>query len=130
MTTSADIQPQQLLTEERCAWVLAIKKRTLRDLRRRRAIPFFKVGNLVRYEPAAVLAFIRQHTRAPRRPAGAAGPGAVTDMDAAAWERIERLIAEQVRAISEAMGNGKWEMGNGQMNHNQQRKSNDECEDD
>ena len=87
----------QWLTPEKVAWLLDISVRTLRDWNRRRVIPFDKFNDLVRYDPAEVLAYLKRNRRASRglqTPAGAAGhPG--EDMD---WQRIGRLIQLEVES--------------------------------
>lgn len=83
------------LTPARLRAVLDVGESTEAEWRRARRIAFFRQGRVVRYAPAAVWEFLARHTvNARGLPAGpgAAGPGTPD------WGRIERLIADQVRA--------------------------------
>lgn len=85
----------QFLTEEQVAWILQVGDRTLRDWRKQRRIPFFKHGkNIVRYDPAAVIAFIMSNTTGIVRPASPALSMLPTDL---VWQRIERLIQTAIQ---------------------------------
>jgi len=87
----------QWLTPARLQHVLGIGETTELEWRRRRVIPFFKCGRLIRYDPAAVLEFLRRHTvRARGAGAGCAGPD--PGFSAEQWARVARLIEDQVRA--------------------------------
>ena len=83
----------QWLSPQRVCWVLDIKERTLREWQRKRLIPFVKLGRkIVRYDPAAVFAFLMQrlHVQKQRVLSFPAGEG---DEEARAnWACVERLI--------------------------------------
>lgn len=84
----------------RLAWVLDVSERTLREWNAERRIPFVKIGDrVIRYEPAKVWAWLRSNTREARgRAAQVGGSGRAEMAEAADWQRIERLIADQVRS--------------------------------
>lgn len=97
MTVDAPKLDSQLLTPARLCWVLGVSERTEREWRDAKLITFFKQGHNIRYEPAKVLEFIARHTTQAKslRP-GTAGATAAIDVEA--WAKIERLIADQVKA--------------------------------
>jgi hypothetical protein len=86
----------QMLTPERFRWVLAIGESTEAEWRAQKRVAFFKVGRAIRYTPAAVLELIQGNTRRARG-AGTSNIQHPTS-NIEEWGRIERLIADQVRA--------------------------------
>jgi hypothetical protein len=53
----------RLIREKKCADALSVSVRTLRYWRRRKIIPFFKVGALVMYDLDEVLRALRTYKR-------------------------------------------------------------------
>jgi hypothetical protein len=53
----------KLIREKKCADALSVSVRTLRYWRRRKIIPFFKVGALVMYDLDEVLRALRTYKR-------------------------------------------------------------------
>lgn len=94
----------QLLTPARLQWVMDVSESTVtswlavqdKDGRRRPpAITHFRDGRVIRIMPAEVLGFIARRSVNSRR-SKIEGQG--LELDAAAWQRIERLIATCVAA--------------------------------
>jgi hypothetical protein len=54
---------EKLIREQKCADALSVSVRTLRYWRRRKIIPFFKVGALVMYDLDSVLRALRTYKR-------------------------------------------------------------------
>jgi bifunctional DNA-binding transcriptional regulator/antitoxin component of YhaV-PrlF toxin-antitoxin module len=86
---------RRFITPERLREILGISETTELEWRRRKRIAVFKVGRVVRYDPAEVLEFIRRHTVRGRALGQIPNPESQIPNDA--WDRIERLIADQVR---------------------------------
>jgi excisionase family DNA binding protein len=57
------MQIKQLLRENEQAAVLQVSKTTLREWRRRKIIPFVKVGRVVLYDPQRVQEALRRFER-------------------------------------------------------------------
>lgn len=85
----------QLLTPERLRWVLDIGESTEAQWRAQKAIAFFQRGRVIRYTPAAAWEFITRHSVRARGVASSKFQVPSSELD---WQRIERLIADQVRA--------------------------------
>jgi DNA-binding transcriptional MerR regulator len=54
---------EKLIREKKCADALSVSVRTLRYWRRRKIIPFFKVGALVMYDLSEVLQALKTYKR-------------------------------------------------------------------
>jgi DNA-binding transcriptional MerR regulator len=54
---------EKLIREKKCAEALSVSVRTLRYWRRRKIIPFFKVGALVLYDLDDVLGALKTYKR-------------------------------------------------------------------
>jgi|ERR1051326_732433 hypothetical protein len=88
----------QMITPARLAWIMAVGETTVTEWNRKEEIKRFRKGRLVRYKPAEVLAFIARNStrsKAGRQISPIAGQA---EDDAKFWARIERLIADQVKA--------------------------------
>lgn len=102
---SGAVQGTQWLTPARLQWVMDVSTTTVQQWNSDGLIARFHHGRIIRYAPAAVLEFIARHTLAARGRIEARGWQIETPLlTAQAWERIERLIADQVRAQREAAG--------------------------
>jgi len=92
----------QLLTPARLMWVLDIGESTEAAWREQKMISFFRQGRIVRYDPAAVLAFIaRNSVRARSLKSNVQSLKSTTGdvrLETLDWVRIERLIGDQIEA--------------------------------
>ena len=86
----------KLLTPARLAWVMGVSHSTVDEWVRRREISSFKKGKLRRFEPGAVLEFIARH----KVKAKFAQPQLVASLSNEDWQRIERLIRDQVSSLN------------------------------
>lgn len=102
MNDNAPKSDSQLLTPARLCWVLDVGESTEAAWREAKLISFFKQGRTIRYEPEAVAAFIARHTTNARAAIAKATPAKIATaapaIEAEAWAKIQRLIADQVRA--------------------------------
>lgn len=88
----------QFLTPARLRWVLDIGESTEAAWREAKAIQFFRQGRVVRYDPAAVLDFITRNSLKARGSSARTLDFRPETLDSAAWQRLERLIGDQVAA--------------------------------
>jgi len=85
----------QMITPAKLAWVFDIGHTTVEQWNKRRVIPFYKHGRLIRYQPGVVLDHIVRHTLRAR---GQEVENSGLLMTEGAWVRIERLVELHVRA--------------------------------
>ena len=90
------------LTPADLQWVMGVSESTVTEWNRRKAIPFFREGRLIRYQAQDVLNFIAGKTVRGRTLQ--ASPLAVSDLRGDAWERVERLVDLTVRNHFQYLG--------------------------
>lgn len=89
----------QRISPARLAWIMDVSESTVEEWIRQGLIASFKVGRVRRFAPEDVLAFIASYTR--KSPKSGNGRWQIADgkgFGEAAWERIERLICETLKA--------------------------------
>ena len=98
MQSTAPTLESQWLTPAKVAWILDIGERTLRDWTERRLIASVKIGGqVVRYDPAEVTAFILRHHRVARA-IGTASEVQTASVSDEVWPKLQRLIDNTVDA--------------------------------
>jgi len=90
----------QWISPRRLEWILDVGHCTVADWNKKKLIPHFRDDRIIRYEPQAVLQFIIAKTvRARGAQSVVSSPLSVAQtLPEEAWVRIERLVADQVRA--------------------------------
>jgi excisionase family DNA binding protein len=96
----------QMLTPKDVGWVMQVGESTVAGWLDRGELPHFREGRLIRITSAALLEFILKRTKVERgyrrNPSVSLSVGG-TELDATAWQRLERLIETAVESRLELL---------------------------